>query len=169
GDKVEIVSPPSSATNGDRIVIEGVSGEPEAQLNPKKDTLKKVLEKLSTTTIDSKPTVVYLDDPLLVGGGSCTFYYMFILITFNSFSRHFSILILASWYTFSFIESTMPLQASKVSLCNDNASFRDSYICLNFNTARKSLDSLQGSTCRISKSRVFKCSMLALNFTYKWH
>lgn len=63
--KVEIIDPPADAVAGDRITVEGFSGEPDALINPKKKILEKILPDLKT---NDKCEVVYKGKPLQVQG-----------------------------------------------------------------------------------------------------
>ena len=48
GWQVELVTPPEGATPGDRVTVEGFSGEPEEQLNPKKKQFEQISPDLAT-------------------------------------------------------------------------------------------------------------------------
>lgn len=69
-DKVEILTPPPGCVPGDRVTFEGYSGEPDAQLNPKKKVWEQVQPDLKT---DSNKVACYKGVPFTVPGkGVCT-------------------------------------------------------------------------------------------------
>jgi len=63
--KVEIIDPPAEAVAGDKIFVEGFTGKPDAQVNPKKKILEKILPDLKT---NDKCEVFYKGKPLQVEG-----------------------------------------------------------------------------------------------------
>lgn len=63
------VSPPPSASIGERIKFEGHNGEPEEVLNPKKKQLEKILPDLRT---DENGVAKFQQVPFMTSGGPCT-------------------------------------------------------------------------------------------------
>ncbi|XP_047434590.1 aminoacyl tRNA synthase complex-interacting multifunctional protein 1-like [Mugil cephalus] len=55
-DKVEILEPPSGAVPGDRVTLQGIPGEPDKELNPKKKVWEQVQPDLRT---DSRGVATY--------------------------------------------------------------------------------------------------------------
>ena len=70
GSAAELLEPPAQCAPGERVTIEGVAGEPEKQLNPK----KKIWEKVQPTLSTSASRVVQLNGelPFMTSGGPCT-------------------------------------------------------------------------------------------------
>ncbi|XP_039264762.2 aminoacyl tRNA synthase complex-interacting multifunctional protein 1-like [Styela clava] len=69
-DKIEILVPPPGCVPGDRVTFEGHSGEPDAQLNPKKKVWDQVQPDLKT---DANRVACYKGIPFTVPGkGICT-------------------------------------------------------------------------------------------------
>lgn len=67
--KVELVTPPEGATPGERLFVEGFSGEADAQLNPKKKVWEAVQIELKT---DAELQACYKGVPLRGATGVCT-------------------------------------------------------------------------------------------------
>ena len=72
GDKVEFVDPPQNAVIGERIVVDGMSGEPEA--NPNRVKKKKMWEAVAKDLVTNSDKVVCWDGAPLVtlSGEACT-------------------------------------------------------------------------------------------------
>jgi methionine--tRNA ligase beta chain len=72
GDKVEFVEPPPSAVIGERIIVDGMSGEPEA--NPNRVKKKKMWEAVAKDLVTNSEKVVCWDGAPLVtpSGDLCT-------------------------------------------------------------------------------------------------
>ena len=70
-EKVELVQPAAGTPVGERLTVEGVPSEPEAQLNPKKKILEKVLESVTTLVVANQVQVIYRDDPIKSSAGPC--------------------------------------------------------------------------------------------------
>ena len=68
GSAAELLEPPAQCAPGDRITIEGLSGEPEKQLNPKKKVWEAVLPDLRTTADGS---ATYRDAAIVSSHGPC--------------------------------------------------------------------------------------------------
>jgi aminoacyl tRNA synthase complex-interacting multifunctional protein 1 len=64
-DKVEILIPPADAAIGDRAVVDGFPGEPDAQLNPKKKIFEECAPHLKT---NEKGIACYKDVPITIPG-----------------------------------------------------------------------------------------------------
>eukprot|EP01097_Dermamoeba_algensis_P006345 TRINITY_DN3979_c0_g2_i1.p1 TRINITY_DN3979_c0_g2~~TRINITY_DN3979_c0_g2_i1.p1 ORF type:complete len:370 (+),score=101.59 TRINITY_DN3979_c0_g2_i1:61-1170(+) len=63
---VELLVPPAGVKPGERITVEGEDGEPEAELNPKKKQLEKVLPELKT---DDEKRACYKGKPFKTSQG----------------------------------------------------------------------------------------------------
>ena len=69
GWQVELVTPPEGATPGDRVTVEGFSGEPEEQLNPKKKQFEQISPDLAT---NNERVACYRGSALQTQMGVCT-------------------------------------------------------------------------------------------------
>jgi len=68
-DKVEILEPPEGVVKGDRVFVEGYTGEPDAQLNPKKKIWEQVQPDLQ---VNASGVATYKGVPWNVAGkGNC--------------------------------------------------------------------------------------------------
>ncbi|EIE26032.1 nucleic acid-binding protein [Coccomyxa subellipsoidea C-169] len=68
-DKVDPIAPPPDAQIGERIKFEGFTGEPDAQLNPKKKIFEKLADDLVT---NADGLAVYKGIPFMTGKGPVT-------------------------------------------------------------------------------------------------
>jgi len=67
--QVEILDPPTGAKPGDHITFAGITGEPDAQLNPKKKIFEEVKPHLHT---NANKTAQYKDITFMTSAGPCT-------------------------------------------------------------------------------------------------
>ena len=69
--KVEILKPPPGVKPGDRVIVPGYEGTPDAEINPKKKLLEQILPDLKT---DSQGRATYKGVPWTINGpsGVCT-------------------------------------------------------------------------------------------------
>jgi len=65
-DKVELLDIPDGVTIGERIMFEGETGEPEAELNPKKKVFDRVKVDLK---VNSELIAIYQNKPFLTSKG----------------------------------------------------------------------------------------------------
>eukprot|EP00878_Enallax_costatus_P027717 GHUV01029865.1.p2 GENE.GHUV01029865.1~~GHUV01029865.1.p2 ORF type:complete len:113 (+),score=41.29 GHUV01029865.1:550-888(+) len=64
--KVELCDPPADAAIGERVTVEGFSGEPDEQLNPKKKIFEQVQPDLAT---NADRVACYKGVPLMTSAG----------------------------------------------------------------------------------------------------
>mmetsp|Transcript_9696 Transcript_9696/g.29473 ORF Transcript_9696/g.29473 Transcript_9696/m.29473 type:complete len:336 (-) Transcript_9696:935-1942(-) len=68
GDTVELVQPPEGVSAGMRVTFEGESGEPDAQLNPKKQIFEKIAPDLKT---NDECVAIWRGVPFMTEQGPC--------------------------------------------------------------------------------------------------
>ena len=68
GDKVQLLEPPANAKPGDRVMVEGFDGEPDAVLNSKKNPLDVIAPEMKTDSSE-KPVAMFRGIPMMVGEG----------------------------------------------------------------------------------------------------
>lgn len=69
GSQVELVVPPPGSKPGDRVVVQGFDGEPDARLNPKHNIFETVSADLG---IDALGQITYKGTPLTTVQGALT-------------------------------------------------------------------------------------------------
>jgi methionine--tRNA ligase beta chain len=67
--QVEVLDPPAGAKPGERVTFAGVTGEPDAQLNPKKKIFEEVKPHLRT---NADRVAQFKDIPFMTSAGPCT-------------------------------------------------------------------------------------------------
>ena len=80
--QVELVCPPEGSKPGERVTFDGYPGEPDAQLNPKKNVWESVYPDLSTT---DDCVAVYKGSPFKTSTGVIYYYLLMKIINFIFF------------------------------------------------------------------------------------